>query len=460
MSDLALELKKVGLQIPPKISWQFDNCGENKVFHFYIGKDMIIELSLNLSFSLQNKTMFAYASALVELGYFDAIDINFLIVGHTHSSIDQYFSVLSKAIKSAEFIGSPISLQALCSQAHKDRARPTVNRQLDVCYNIVDALKPYINKKIKFFQVPHCFSFRRRGNKCIMFYKLFSSHEKWLPVEPDLSAKISNSKASTSVVDGNDRVLEALRKPSNQLTEVEVQPLSCFDGKKSFLNHIGISSDAKSTYLINNKQARNKIDAIDSVLPILAEEEIVALHNLELRTDAEESEGHIFEHKELIRIELKAPERLLIQNAMKSVSSISQKKGYIMWIIDSVDLPSIDSIRPKLIHVGASIQLSAAQKLEFERLKNTQTLSIVINDLVDPVDIEIPQNEDDEEAPVGNEENLFERSKKSYQQRAKDIVAVARKALDHINSTKGGVTLDYTFSPDKMEFDGINIQFN
>jgi hypothetical protein len=144
-----------------------------------------------------------------------------------------------------------------------------VNRQLDACYNIVDALKPYMNKKIKFFQVPHCFSFRRRGNKCIMFYKLFSSHEKWLPVEPDLSAKISNSKASTSVVDANDRVLEALRKPSNQLTEVEVQPLSCFDGKKSFLNHISISSDAKSTYLINNKQARNKIDAIDSVLPIL-----------------------------------------------------------------------------------------------------------------------------------------------------------------------------------------------
>ena len=31
MSDLALELKKIGLQMPPKISWQFDNCGENKV---------------------------------------------------------------------------------------------------------------------------------------------------------------------------------------------------------------------------------------------------------------------------------------------------------------------------------------------------------------------------------------------------------------------------------------------
>lgn len=31
MSDLALELKKLNLSMPKKISWQFDNCGENKV---------------------------------------------------------------------------------------------------------------------------------------------------------------------------------------------------------------------------------------------------------------------------------------------------------------------------------------------------------------------------------------------------------------------------------------------
>jgi hypothetical protein len=164
-----------------------------------------------------------------------------------------------------------------------------------------------------------------------MFYKLFSSHEKWLPVEPDLSTKISNnSKTSTSVADKNERVLEAVRNESYKLTVVEVQPLSCFDGKKSFLSHIGITGDAKSNYLINNKQARNKIDAIDSVLPIIAEEEIVALHNLEVRTDAEESAGHVFEQKELIKVKKSEPERLLIQNAMKSVSSISMKKGYIL----------------------------------------------------------------------------------------------------------------------------------
>ena len=69
------------------------------------------------------------------------------------------------------------------------------------------------------------------------------------------------------------------------------------------------------------------------------------------------------------------------------------------------------------------------------------TLSSVSNDLVDPVHIEIPSNEDEEEAvaPLPTEDNLLERTKKSFQQRAKDIVAVAKKkALDHINSTKSG----------------------
>ena len=119
--------------------------------------------------------MFAYARELVELGYFDALDINFLIVGHTHSSIDQYFSVLSKAIKSAEFIGSPISLQALCSQAHKDRTANYSEPSTWCMLQIVDALKPYINKKIKFFQVPNFFSYRRREKKYNVLQALFFS---------------------------------------------------------------------------------------------------------------------------------------------------------------------------------------------------------------------------------------------------------------------------------------------
>ena len=53
--------------------------------------------------------MFAYLSLLVEQGHFDEIQVNFLIVGHTHTTIDQYFSVITKQLYE-KFVGSPLSL--------------------------------------------------------------------------------------------------------------------------------------------------------------------------------------------------------------------------------------------------------------------------------------------------------------------------------------------------------------
>ena len=64
---------------------------------------------------LQNKEFFIWCSLLVEAGYFSNITVGFLIVGHTHASIDQYFSCLRRKIRNASFIGSPIALQYLFS---------------------------------------------------------------------------------------------------------------------------------------------------------------------------------------------------------------------------------------------------------------------------------------------------------------------------------------------------------
>ena len=47
--------------------------------------------------------MFCFISDLIERGYYDEIEVFFLIVGHTHNKLDQWFSVLSKAIKGAHF---------------------------------------------------------------------------------------------------------------------------------------------------------------------------------------------------------------------------------------------------------------------------------------------------------------------------------------------------------------------
>lgn len=80
------------------------------------------------------------------------IEVYFLIVGHTHSSIDQYFSVLSSAIGHSSFIGSPMSLHALFKTAHNKRKailRPHIVRRLDVYYDYATMFAPYINNHIK-----------------------------------------------------------------------------------------------------------------------------------------------------------------------------------------------------------------------------------------------------------------------------------------------------------------------
>lgn len=95
--------------------------------------------------------MFTYLSLLVEMRYFTTIEMNFFVVGHTHCSIDQYFSVLSKAIANTSFIGSTLALVELLRTAHKESCidrRPTIVREVAVYYDYKSAFKPYINNKI------------------------------------------------------------------------------------------------------------------------------------------------------------------------------------------------------------------------------------------------------------------------------------------------------------------------
>jgi hypothetical protein len=98
--------------------------------------------------------MFAFASALVEMGYVDEVYLSFLIVGHTHCNLDQNFSVLSKKIHSSQFIGSPIAMRALYNTAHeKDEDRPLYNIHLEYVHDYKRLFSPIISKKLKFFQV-------------------------------------------------------------------------------------------------------------------------------------------------------------------------------------------------------------------------------------------------------------------------------------------------------------------
>ena len=93
--------------------------------------------------------MFGFLSALVEKGIFERISVNFLIVGHTHASIDQYFSVLSKTIKNADWIGTPLALRELLRGAHEVQYQPKVIAEINVYYDWKEPINKAFNNKLK-----------------------------------------------------------------------------------------------------------------------------------------------------------------------------------------------------------------------------------------------------------------------------------------------------------------------
>ena len=124
---------------------------------------------------------------LVEEGLCESIEICFLIVGHTHASIDQYFSIISRAIRKAKFIGSVEALLELIKIAHlKSWKQPAIVREIKVYYNIIEAFSPYVNSDIHYYSVPHNFLITKSfGGLAITQYKLFSFNRYWLPPPPD-----------------------------------------------------------------------------------------------------------------------------------------------------------------------------------------------------------------------------------------------------------------------------------
>ena len=198
--DVSILLRQRSLLIPRTLWLQFDNCGDNK-----------------------NKEFFAYYSLLVESYLFDEIEIAFLIVGHTHASIDQYFSVISRAIKKATFIGTPLALLELIRRCHDESwHQPAIIREIKVYYDMQAMFAPYINKKIKYFNLPHVFKvIPSFGHTAICLYKTDSSGS-WKPNQPkdkitDLDNLLAHSDShyikipELAVVNGRSELMKFLK---------------------------------------------------------------------------------------------------------------------------------------------------------------------------------------------------------------------------------------------------------
>jgi hypothetical protein len=201
------------LDVPDHLFLQFDNCSENK-----------------------NRYVFAYIALLVQEGHFKVVEVFFLIVGHTHASIDQYFSILATAIWLCEFIGSPLALEALLSkkgggnlsgcewdnagEIQQDlKAAPLLVKKISVVYDMKKALTPLINFKLKYFSLPYRFKFEMYYACCAMQYSMFSTHKVLLPQRPELVPDLD--------------ITESL--------DCAIEFLSLVGGEKDFLATCGVS---------------------------------------------------------------------------------------------------------------------------------------------------------------------------------------------------------------------------
>ena len=80
LMKLDAEYRRSGDHMPRHISVQMDNASDNKAF-----------------------AVLSFAAHLVEAGVCDTVELNFLMVGHTHEDIDQLFSVISRRFKRLVF---------------------------------------------------------------------------------------------------------------------------------------------------------------------------------------------------------------------------------------------------------------------------------------------------------------------------------------------------------------------
>jgi hypothetical protein len=206
------------LDLPDHLILQFDNCAENK-----------------------NKYVFAYISMLVEERHFKVVEVFFLIVGHTHASIDQYFSRLAKKIYGASFIGSPLALEALLAKQVLDYtlSGPTANvapllvRKITVVYDVKRAIASHINPKLKYYSIPQVFRFELFHSVCVMQYAIFSTHKQMLPLRPEIVPNPLNTFASV---------------------DVALDFLSFVGGEKSFLEACGVKP-TQSFFSLRDKKS-------------------------------------------------------------------------------------------------------------------------------------------------------------------------------------------------------------
>jgi hypothetical protein len=277
--------------------------------------------------------MFCYLSNLVEDCYFEEIELFFLIVGHTHNILDQWFGVLSRAIRGASFIGSYLAMHELYKIAHQDDEadlRPQKVHQLELYHDWRRFYKAVRNEEIHNYNIPHRFKINldpmlKVAKMQYMFMSPpfgFRHLEKWQPVPSQADLKTGN-------ING----------------DIPLSPFVIFNGPETLLKALGANSRTSFTDLaVGDSKIRSKAASFETVMPVLRQIEVRAIGESAVRMEQEADRG---ESDEFIKL---TPDQ--IRRIDKEITNTnSSKGGRIVWLRRSkiANDPDYLSRRPDIL---------------------------------------------------------------------------------------------------------------
>jgi len=334
IEDLARMCFERGFMLPPELILNFDNCGENK-----------------------NQFMFAYASILIELCYFTVIQINFLIVGHTHCSVDRMFGLFSDVIGASIFIASPHSLRQLLMNSIKDRQ--VFNKEIISVYDWKSFLQPYINSKIKYYGIPHNFRISRYYHKAVFQYRLYSTDE-WLPAKPWKDAKTMEELSHL------------------ELSDVHLMQFFVVGGENNLLRTIGADSNG-TTALVTDPNRLKVINTFAEHKSLLTELESNAIHQ-QLQRHSDECAGFGDLNGQARYSTSKKQERAMLTEIIKKWNT--EETGYMWWLIESNDVPPYSERSPELVYTEEMV-LSVMQNSSSHANSIEQIVDISLDDVLE-----------------------------------------------------------------------------
>jgi hypothetical protein len=254
-------------------------------------------------------------SQLVEECYFEQIEVFYLIVGHTHNILDQWFSQLGKSILAADFIGSVLALHALYKVAHADdekEKRPSDCFQLTTYRDWRKYYDPVRNTDIHNYNLPHRTKFELDKYFGVAYYQyMYQSPkygskqlEKWQPVRPSLRATTMNQK-------GN----------------ILLTQFSTVGSEEEMLQELGVDCNASVPKTINREKTAQAYVNATTVLPLLRrlEKESIGETIERMRQEADENGGEAAEKIKLTAAMLKAID-------IEMAKDNSSCEGNIVWL--------------------------------------------------------------------------------------------------------------------------------